>query len=349
MFLYPQYRLNAFGFLPGKELGEDDMSDLNVGLLDQVAALEWTQKYIHLFGGDPDNVTIWGQSAGGSSVIAHTISTKKNKTPLFKQAMASSPYWPKVYRYDSSDAQSIYDDLVKLTGCEGSGSLHCLKELDFSEIRAASYVLNGSHTFNTSSYTWSPVIDDEFLGKSLTESTTGTLGTVENIVSIYTTYDGEHFVPTSLRSDVDSGTPPFNSSEASFNKWLRGFLPGFSELQLSMLKDLYPESGSTGLATYKTSFARAGLIYRDLVLACPALWFASSSKKGQWLGQYTVLPAEHGGDGWWWNNPGEGQEADELHYKGYMGKYSRVSIPLTIMLISQVHSNRTSLQEIQTP
>ena len=45
--------------------------DLNVGLLDQRAGLEWVQRHISRFGGDPDNVSIFGESVGGASVVMH--------------------------------------------------------------------------------------------------------------------------------------------------------------------------------------------------------------------------------------------------------------------------------------
>lgn len=60
------YRLGAFGFLHSPELGASG----NEALLDQVAALEWVQKHIEHFGGDPDNVTAFGQSAGGFDLVA---------------------------------------------------------------------------------------------------------------------------------------------------------------------------------------------------------------------------------------------------------------------------------------
>jgi carboxylesterase type B len=58
------YRLGAFGFLSGPTFLEQG-GVANAGLLDQRLALEWVQKNIHLFGGDPDNVTVMGVSAGG--------------------------------------------------------------------------------------------------------------------------------------------------------------------------------------------------------------------------------------------------------------------------------------------
>ncbi len=64
------YRLNFFGFLSHPELAAEDPdgSTGNYGLLDQIAAIEWVKRNIAAFGGDPGTITIFGQSAGGSSV-----------------------------------------------------------------------------------------------------------------------------------------------------------------------------------------------------------------------------------------------------------------------------------------
>ena len=65
------YRLNLLGFLSGTSVSED--GDLNAGLLDQRAALEWVQRHISKFGGDPEQVTIDGESAGGASIVMQIV------------------------------------------------------------------------------------------------------------------------------------------------------------------------------------------------------------------------------------------------------------------------------------
>ncbi|MBN2026561.1 MAG: carboxylesterase family protein [Actinobacteria bacterium] len=64
------YRLGPFGFLALPELSQESPNGVsgNYGMLDQIAALEWVRDNINVFGGDPDNVTIFGESAGGASV-----------------------------------------------------------------------------------------------------------------------------------------------------------------------------------------------------------------------------------------------------------------------------------------
>jgi carboxylesterase type B len=64
-------KLGAFGFLAGDEVFRNGVA--NAGLLDQTFALQWVQAYIDLFGGDPEQVTISGVSAGAGSVMLQDI------------------------------------------------------------------------------------------------------------------------------------------------------------------------------------------------------------------------------------------------------------------------------------
>jgi para-nitrobenzyl esterase len=82
------YRLGVIGFLAHPELTKADDRSGNYGSLDQVAALQWVQKNIAAFGGDPGNVTISGQSAGSSG--AHNLVASSLAKGLFHRAIAES-------------------------------------------------------------------------------------------------------------------------------------------------------------------------------------------------------------------------------------------------------------------
>ncbi|KAG9530030.1 carboxylesterase, partial [Aureobasidium melanogenum] len=324
VFVYPNYRVNAFGLLPGREIAADPLSDLNPGLLDQHAALEWTHKYISTFGGDPKNVTIWGQSAGGGSVVAQVIAQNgRTNPPLFSKALASSPFWPKTYKYNAPQAQALYDSLAGLTGCSGPDSLQCLKAVDVQTIRDASLTISGHNTYNTSSYTWSPVIDGTFLTLPLSSATANGHVNIDYGFGMYNLHEGENFIPPGFQHVVDSGLPPFNSSVQSLIAWLKGYLPGLSDRDRSRVLFLYPAQGSAeGLPNYNTTYVRAGLIFRDTVLACPAYWMASAAHKRSYLGEYTIYPAKHASDTIYWNQVNSIQQTDSFTYQGYTGAFA---------------------------
>jgi para-nitrobenzyl esterase len=85
------YRVGPLGFLAHPALSADSKRSVsgNYGFLDQIAALKWVKTNIEAFGGDPDNVTIFGESAGGSSVEALCVSPLAKG--LFHRAIAQSP------------------------------------------------------------------------------------------------------------------------------------------------------------------------------------------------------------------------------------------------------------------
>lgn len=86
------YRLGALGFLAHPELSAESRQGVsgNYALLDQIAALKWVEKNIAAFGGDPDNVTIAGESAGALSVMYLMASPRARG--LFDRAIAQSAY-----------------------------------------------------------------------------------------------------------------------------------------------------------------------------------------------------------------------------------------------------------------
>ncbi|CAK7201090.1 hypothetical protein SEUCBS139899_003792 [Sporothrix eucalyptigena] len=333
LFVYPNYRTNVFGFLPGKEIGEDPYSDTNAGLLDQKAALQWVQKHIHAFGGDPDNVSIWGQSAGGGSVVAQVVAAASagntSSEPLFHRAMANSPYWPKTYRYNALESQRIYDNFVQSVGCnktsEANSTLACLKALDVQTLRTASLAMTADREATaTSSYVWAPVLDDTFLRKPLSSLVRDKDAVVTSAFATYNTHEGENFVPTWLFPKKSN-----SSDEDEFHNWLARYLPDLMANDVVQVNKLYPAAGDVvgkgdeAYAAYSANnpFGRAGLVYRDVTLTCPAYWMTGLTQNNSttWIAEYSIAPAKHASDTYWWNTVNKAQTTDPIHYHGYAG------------------------------
>ncbi|KAI0035419.1 alpha/beta-hydrolase [Vararia minispora EC-137] len=131
IFVSINYRVNTFGFLASRFV---PVEDLNAGLQDQRASLEFIQENIAQFGGDPAKVTIWGQSAGAGSIEAHILYGDPSKA-LFRGAIMDSSTGP----FKSSPPPRTYDEpgkpfdrLITAMGCSsGFSAVFCLQQVPF--------------------------------------------------------------------------------------------------------------------------------------------------------------------------------------------------------------------------
>jgi para-nitrobenzyl esterase len=128
------YRLGALGFahlgllgLPGAE------EAVNLGLQDQIAALRFVHEHIAAFGGDPGNVTIFGESAGGMSV--GTLLGAPSARPLFQRAIAQSGAAHNVSSPER--AARAADAFLRELGAEGAGALRRVAEAPLEAILEA--------------------------------------------------------------------------------------------------------------------------------------------------------------------------------------------------------------------
>ncbi|SJK98932.1 uncharacterized protein ARMOST_02209 [Armillaria ostoyae] len=156
-----QYRLGLFGFLAGESVKAHGA--LNAGLLDQQFALQWVQKHITRFGGDPGQVTIWGQSAGAGSVLQQVIANDgQTSPPLFRAAITSSSFLPSQYAYNDVVPEFLYSTVVSRANCaSGVNSLTCLRNADVQVLEEINVDLCSGRFYGT--YVFVPVVDGDFI------------------------------------------------------------------------------------------------------------------------------------------------------------------------------------------
>jgi para-nitrobenzyl esterase len=153
------YRINIFGFFVHPELTKESPHHAagNYGLLDQVAALQWVQRNIAAFGGDPTHVTVAGESAGSISVSALMAS------PLSKNLMAAA-IGESGAAISSLPPQPLADaekNGVKFAAATGASTLAALRAMSSEQIQDAAAKAQGVR--------FSTAMDGYFLSKSLTE------------------------------------------------------------------------------------------------------------------------------------------------------------------------------------
>lgn len=128
------YRLNMYGFMDFSSVpgGENFKTAPCNGLLDQAMALRWVHENIAAFGGDPDNVTIFGQSAGGGSVSILPVMKEANR--YFQKVIAQSGSATLAFPVDCEAAQGKTKALLEYTGCKTMDDIMALTE---EELQAA--------------------------------------------------------------------------------------------------------------------------------------------------------------------------------------------------------------------
>lgn len=172
------------------------------------------------------------------------------------------------------------------TGCGNvpkSQTITCLRKVDLQTIRDVSLAVDVIHA-DFISHAWTPVVDGELLKERFSVATAKGKVNPDYVLSVYNTHEGENFVPNALMTTQ------------TYDSWLTAYLPGFSTDQVKKLNDLYPEYFADGA---NGSYKRAADVYRDSVLACPALWAtlatAKTGKKGYFV-EFSISPGKHASD-----------------------------------------------------
>jgi len=157
------YRLGALGFLSGvKDAKTGEAVNGNFGILDQIAALEWVRDNIAAFGGDPDKVTIYGESAGAMSVGIHLVSSPRSEN-LFRAAIMESNPLGLPYK-NLKQSRAIAREFASNLGC-GSDDLACMRAQPVEVVLDAQLQMDMAlpalfHGIRDM-LAWSPVVDGE--------------------------------------------------------------------------------------------------------------------------------------------------------------------------------------------
>ncbi len=139
------YRLGALGFLAHPALADANGQSGDYGLMDQQAALRWVQRNIASFGGDRHNVTIFGESAGGLSVLSQVASPQARG--LFQRAIVESGSY-NLTQASLSSAEAAGEAFAASAGC-ASQTAACLRNLPVSAILANENTAGDTPNINT--------------------------------------------------------------------------------------------------------------------------------------------------------------------------------------------------------
>jgi para-nitrobenzyl esterase len=216
------YRLNIFGFFAHPELSKESpyKASGNYGLLDQAAGLQWVQKNIAAFGGDPKRVTIAGESAGSISVSAHMVS------PLSKNLIAGAigesgaGINPTLAPVSLADAENTGMEFAKNAGYPTLQQLRALSTRELYEM----YIESKRFGFPT-------VIDGYFYPKSIVDA---------------------------FKAKEQSQVPlllGWNSAEISGQAFMQG-LPYTEDNYIKKVREVYPKNGDEVLKLYPYSSPR---------------------------------------------------------------------------------------------
>ena len=154
------YRQGAFGFLSHPELSSDEPI-ANFGLWDIIASLRWIQQNVHKFGGDPDRITMFGESSGAENILALMFSEPARE--LFHRSILQSTANFGLSMPTLEDEQQRGADLATALGFTGNETLAQLRQVPADHLLEVYEETFADHYH-------SPAVDDQLLSETTWES-----------------------------------------------------------------------------------------------------------------------------------------------------------------------------------
>ncbi|KAF2804763.1 alpha/beta-hydrolase [Mytilinidion resinicola] len=277
IYVAMNYRLGLFGWLSGSTY-QSQNGTANAGLYDQRLAFDWVQKYIHLFGGDPNRVTVIGESAGAGS-IEHQITAyggSKGKVP-FQQAILQSPGFAPIPNNDQEER--LFHEVLNSSGVS---TLQKLKGLSTTQLQAVNRNITEGSDYG--SFTFGPTVDGVFSpalpGILLSQ---GKFDQSLNLLIGHNSNEGALF------------TAPVQT-DATFAQNVRNLFPDISPTVFTIITEvLYPPDYS-GAYGYTTEFGRSSTFWAEVVFVCNTNYLARAYKNKSYNYVFSVPPGVHGED-----------------------------------------------------
>jgi len=226
------YRNGIYGFLSGEAIAKD--GDYNNALRDQRAALEWVQKYIRYFGGNPDHVVIMGTSAGGASVLLQLTANDGDnyssvpgtgRKRLFHGAIAQSPASPTFFT--PPQAEKFWNEVAGGINCT---DVTCVRNASPGDLYYENYPMSFPGRNSPPRWMWAPTTEPA--GGMWTQPAPAAImrGAYAKIPTIigFTSNEGTDQV----KKDTDS--------EGDFKSYLKDHYPLLTDEDLSILVAAYP-------------------------------------------------------------------------------------------------------------
>lgn len=268
IFVAINYRLGLFGWLGG-----DDVTP-NLGLYDQRVAFEWVQEYISLFGGDADQITVMGESAGAASIFHHVTSYGGDGCLPFAQAIIQSPAFQANLNltegYDTTLAVASNVTGTSITSVSDLSALDSatLQLINFDTVLASE---TGFFTFGPApDGTYVPALPQVLLYE-------GKFHQDVKLIAAHNSLEAAPFVSSSVSTEADLVTE------------LQTYYPEASNATLETILALYPVAQYGG-----SQFLRSVQIASDSSFSCSTRYLALAFGNETYNYLFAYPPGYHG-------------------------------------------------------
>ncbi|CAI7590119.1 unnamed protein product [Penicillium glandicola] len=278
------YRLGLFGFATSEALIE--RKETNAGLRDQRAALEWVRDNIESFGGDPNRVTVIGQSVGASDIGLQLMAFGGDQDVPFQQGVMMSGGPGLTFNIQPDLVTSNTAAIAQQVGCAGDNelqTLECLRGTPFEQLTNLSVTASRAARPPFGEGYFYPTIDGDFIQdrpSQLIRAGKFTKGIP--LIASWVTNDGAWYAPPTTATD--------DEVLGSFGLWLHKLSEPTKEklLQLYPLEDFEHMIKPEHEGQISPQYYRAAQMNRDIWFTCPVLEFTWQYVKNEGVGASEV-------------------------------------------------------------